>query len=192
MSTCQCIDNFIRVNAFIIIPLSMSMHWQLHFVNVNMFMHWQLHFVNVNVSMHWQFHFVNVNVSMHWQFYFVNVNALTIIHVKEFIIIIDIFFFCQWHWQFSTWLPNYSFQMEMHPQGTIYSVYSSWPKNPRAHNSGTIVVMTIKREIDMWLNLGKPHGKFQVHIWDGVENNRPMDHIAHLSNTGSYENTFWI
>jgi hypothetical protein len=44
-------------------------------------------------------------------------------------------------------------------------------KNLRAHNSGTIGVMMMKRELDMMkreldvqLNSEKPHGKFQVPI----------------------------
>jgi hypothetical protein len=44
-------------------------------------------------------------------------------------------------------------------------------KNPRACNSGTIGVKTTKREIDMWLDSEKPHGKFQVSKWNGVEKN---------------------
>jgi hypothetical protein len=35
-------------------------------------------------------------------------------------------------------------------------------KNLRAHNSKTIGVMMMKRELDVYLNTEKPHKKFQV------------------------------
>jgi hypothetical protein len=37
-------------------------------------------------------------------------------------------------------------------------------KNLRAHNSGTIGVTMMKRELDVQLNPEEPHGKFQVPI----------------------------
>jgi hypothetical protein len=37
-------------------------------------------------------------------------------------------------------------------------------KNPRARNSGTIGVKTMKRELDVLLNSEKPHGEFQFPI----------------------------
>jgi hypothetical protein len=36
-------------------------------------------------------------------------------------------------------------------------------------NSRAIVVTTTKCELDVWLDSEKPHGKFQIPIWDGVE-----------------------
>jgi hypothetical protein len=37
-------------------------------------------------------------------------------------------------------------------------------KNPKACNSGTIGVTMIKCELDVQLNSGEPHGKFQFPI----------------------------
>jgi hypothetical protein len=44
-------------------------------------------------------------------------------------------------------------------------------KNPRARNSGTTVVTTMKHELDVQLNSEKLHGKFHVPTNNVVEKN---------------------
>jgi hypothetical protein len=60
---------------------------------------------------------------------------------------------------------SYAKQCRKTPRKTVTCV-SPIVINPRAHNSETIGVTTMKRELNVQL---KPQGKFQVPIWNGVE-----------------------
>jgi hypothetical protein len=73
----------------------------------------------------------------------------------------------------------------------MYLSYSK-KKKSKYTNSGTIVVViSTKRDLDVYLSSENPHGKFQVPIWNSIE--KPLEncymHMSYNKKKKKYKGT---